>query len=78
MKVDLNEQQQKFLEEKFAIKVEDIEKMNLEDWKKVREDCFEIETDELLDYEEAGGNCDDCETKDYLMASSIIDLPYAI
>ena len=38
--------------------------------------CFEIETDESLDFEKADKDCDDCDTEDYLMASSIIDLPY--
>lgn len=78
MKVELNACQEKFLKEKFSIEREDIEKMSLHDWKKVREDCFEIETDELLNCEEAGYSCDDCDTEDYLMASSIIDLPFAV
>lgn len=78
MKVELNARQEKFLKEKFSIEKTDVEKMSLHDWKKVREDCFEIETDELLSCEEAGGSCDDCDTEDYLIASSIVDLPYAV
>ncbi len=76
MKIRLNENQIKFLNEKFGIKKNEIEKMNLKDWNRVREMCFEIETDELLDFEKMGKDCDDCATEDYLMASSIIDLPY--
>lgn len=76
MKVNLNEKQLKFLEEKFSITKFDVQKMDRKQWNKVRENCFEIETDELLDCEKAGGDCDYCDTEDYLMASSIIDLPY--
>lgn len=76
MKIRLNENQMKFLNRKFGFKKDDIEKMNLKEWNKIREMCFEIETDELLDFEQTGKDCDDCDTEDYLMASSIIDLPY--
>lgn len=75
MKIKLNESQMKFLDKKFGFKEDDIEKMDLEEWNKIREVCFEIETDELLDFEKTGKDCDNCDTEDYLMASSIIDLP---
>lgn len=76
MIVGLSSEQLKFLEKKFSITKSDVLKMDKKQWNKVREDCFEIETDELLDFEKAGNDCDDCDTEDYLMASSIIDLPY--
>ncbi len=76
MKIRLNEKQIKFLDKKFGCKKDDIEKMDIEEWRKIREMCFEIETDESLDFEKADKDCDDCDTEDYLMASSIIDLPY--
>lgn len=76
MKVGLSKKQLDFLEGKFGITKTDVQKMDRKQWNKVREDCFEIETDELLDCEKNGGNCDYCDTEDYHMASSIIDLPY--
>ncbi len=51
MKVGLNKKQLRFLEEKFNITKSDVQKMDRKQWNKVREDCFEIETDELLDCE---------------------------
>lgn len=78
MRVDLDSEQINFLNEKFGIKSEDIKKMNLEEWDNVRLKCFEIETDEMCGYKEKGGEYDDCDTEDFLIASSIIDLPYAM
>lgn len=76
MKVGLNEEQLEFLKKKFGIFKADIVKMTIEQWDEIREKCFEIETDELLDFEENGGDCDFCDTDDYLLAASIIDAEY--
>ena len=55
MKVGLSKKQLDFLEGKFGITKSDVQKMDRKQWNKVREDCFEIETDELLDCEKKWG-----------------------
>ncbi len=78
MKVGLNKRQLEFLNEKFGISKEDILQMDIPQWNEVRLNCFEIETDEILDFGKTGKDYDDCDTEDYLLASSIIDLPYEL
>lgn len=78
MKVDLNKKQLEFLNKKFGISKKDIVEMDIPQWNEVRLNCFEIEADELLDFGKTGKDYDDCNTEDYLLASSIIDLPYKI
>lgn len=47
----LNERQLKFLKTEFNLAKEDIEKMTADRWKELREKCFYIEADELMDME---------------------------
>lgn len=48
----LNEKQLEFLRTEFSLTKEDIENMTADGWKEVREKCFYIEADELMDIEE--------------------------
>lgn len=50
--MNLNEKQLKFLKEELGFAKEEIEKMSVEEWKQVREQCFYIEADELMDLED--------------------------
>lgn len=48
----LSEKQLEFLDKELNVSKEDIEKMSAEEWKAVREKCFYIEADELMDIED--------------------------
>ena len=50
MKVLLNRQQLNFLQDRFDISEDDINKMNIEEWNSIREKYFYIETDEMLNF----------------------------
>lgn len=47
----LNEKQFWFLKTEFGLTKEDIGEMIADEWKEIREKCFYIEADELLDLE---------------------------
>jgi hypothetical protein len=75
--VNLNEQQLNFLEKELNITKADIEKMSKEEWKGVREKCFFIEADELLDLEADGSESDE-ETERCILATSIADIKFSM
>lgn len=72
MIVGLNDEQRKFLTEKFGITANDIARMDVKGWSQIREKCFEIETDELLEADDP----DECNTEAYRLAASVIDANY--
>lgn len=74
--MDLNERQLDFLKEELNITEEDIEKMTADKWESVREQCFWIEVDELMEInekEEKEGRLIEEETERCRLATSIID-----
>lgn len=78
----LNDEQLQFLKEELNLKKEDIQKMSSEEWIAVREKCFYIEADELLDleyYEDKIGNIrtTEQETQRCMIATSIADMKYS-
>ncbi len=50
--MELNEKQLDFLKTEFGLTKEDIGKMTADQWKEIREKCFYIEADELMDLED--------------------------
>lgn len=74
----LNDEQIEFLEKELNLTKADIEKMTKEEWKSVREKCFYIEADELLDMEYEGKDIDKEEwTKRCQLAISIADTKFS-
>lgn len=70
----LNEKQLEFLDKELNISKEDIEKMSAEEWKDVREKCFYIEADELMDLEDTE---DQEESERCQLATSIANLKFS-
>lgn len=70
----LNEKQLEFLEKELNITEKDIEGMSADEWKNVREKCFFIEADELMDLED---NEDGEETERCQLATSIASLKFS-
>ena len=73
MKVSLSVEQLEFLKDRLSISKDNINKMNAEEWRDIREKCFYIETDEMLKCKEG---YDACDTYEFRMASSIVDAKY--
>lgn len=69
----LNEKQLNFLENELQLKKDDINKMSAEEWAAVREKCFYIEADELLELSEDEAE----ETERCMIATSIADIKYS-
>lgn len=46
--MNLTEIQLRFLKDEFGLEKEDIEKMNVKQWFRVREKCFDIEVEETV------------------------------
>lgn len=77
--VNLNKKQLEFLKNELNLTKEDIEKMSEDEWEDVREKCFEIETDELLDMDCAGKDVDRDEwTERCNLAVSIVDIEFSV
>lgn len=53
--MNLNERQLEFLHTEFDLTEEDIDKITADGWMEVREKCFYIEADELMDLEDDEG-----------------------
>lgn len=70
----LNEKQLEFLEKELNITKKDIEGMSADEWKDVREKCFFIEADELMDLED---DEDGEETERCQLATSIANLKFS-
>ena len=76
--MNLSKKQLEFLEKELELTKESIEKMSEDEWEDVREKCFEIETDELLDMDCGGKDIDkDKRTERCQLAISIVDLKYS-
>ncbi len=74
----LSEEQLEFLQTEFNLMQTDIEKMTKEKWKDIRERCFYIEADELLDMHDEGKDIDrDERTKRCQLAISIVDTKFS-
>ncbi len=73
MSLNLTEGQLNFLEKELGLQEQDIEQMSKKEWTDVREKCFYIEADELLELPEDK----DEETQRCLVATSIADIKYS-
>lgn len=74
----LNEKQLEFLHAEFGLTEEAVDEMTADGWMEVREKCFEIETDELLDMHYAGKDIDKDEwTERCHLAVSIVDAKFS-
>ncbi len=71
--MNLSSEQLDFLKEELGLCEKDIEKMSKEEWTDVRENCFYIEADELLDLPDG----EDEETQRCIVATSIADIKYS-
>lgn len=70
--MNLNSEQLEFLEKELGLSIRDIESMSIEEWGHVREECFYIEADELLDLR----SDEDEESKRCQLATSIADIEF--
>lgn len=70
----LNEKQLGFLKTEFGLTKEDIEKTTADGWKEIREKCFYIEADELMDIEddESADESERCQ-----LATSIANIKFS-
>ena len=68
--MDLSKEQLNFLTEELNVTKKDIESMSADEWKNIREKCFYIESDELLDM-------DDEETMRCKLATSIANIKFS-
>lgn len=55
----LSEEQLKFLHDELGIKPEDIAEISADDWRKIREQCFDIEVSEVVDSDNGEGEISD-------------------
>lgn len=70
----LNEKQLEFLQIEFRLTEDDIDKMTADEWMEVREKCFYIEADELMDIEDD----DEAEESERCkLATSIADMKFS-
>ena len=72
--LNLKENQVKFIQNELGISKEKLECISKEEWRKIREDCFEISIDELLDEH---GHAVEYVTERCMMAESIADVKYS-
>lgn len=72
--VNLNNDQLKFLKKEFGISKDELKSISKDDWHKLREKCFDISVDELLDDD---GYAVDFVTKRCELAESIADMKYS-
>lgn len=74
--VNLTDLQAEFLKKEFGLSVGQIESMDTSAWKKVRENCYDIVLDEMLDendeYRPEGDGSERCS-----IASAIMDLTFS-
>jgi len=70
----LSKKQLEFLQTEFSLTKEDIDGMTADQWKEVREKCFYIEADELLDL---GEDEEAEESKRCQMATSIANVKFS-
>ncbi len=70
----LSEKQLDFLKTEFGITKEDIGKMTADQWKEIREKCFNIEADELMDL---GDDEEAEESERCKLATSIADIKFS-
>lgn len=72
--MELDEKQLEFLKIEFDLTKEDIDKMTVDGWKEVREKCFYIEADELMDL----GDDEDVEESEHCrLATSIANIRFS-
>lgn len=72
--LNLKDEQIEFIENELGISEKELENINKDDWRKIREKCFNLSVDELLD--EDGYAIDDV-TEKCIMAESIADMKYS-
>lgn len=72
--MNLSGKQLEFLDKELNISKDDIEKMSAEEWKTVREKCFYIEADELMDMEDEENQE---ETERCRLATSIANIKFS-
>lgn len=72
----LTQEQLNFLEEELGVTQKNIAHMSIEEWREVRGQCFDIETDELLALQEEGYSIDEYTTDREELASSIASIDY--
>ena len=70
--MDLSKEQLNFLNEELNVTKKDIESMSADEWKNIREKCFYIESDELLDIDD-----EDEETMRCKLATSIANIKFS-
>lgn len=71
-RLNLTDKQIDFLEKEFETTLEDILSLGKEQWGRIREECFDIETEEALRLEGT-----EKESERELMAASIADTKFA-
>lgn len=76
--IKLSELEIEFLEKELQITVEDLETMYIADWQQVREACYDIVLDEMLDendeYREEGDGSERCSIASNLMETKFKEL----
>lgn len=70
----LNKKQMDFLNIELNIQSSDLDRMSAEQWKCIREKCFYIEADELMDMED---DENDTETERCRLATSIANIRFS-
>lgn len=73
--INLSEHQSKFLDTEFGITIEQIDSMDKKAWIVVKEKCFDVVLDELLD-ENDEYNGDNEVSERCLLAESIMDIKF--
>lgn len=71
--LNLKDEQVEFIQKELGISKEELEIISKDGWKRIREECFNISVDELLDDD---GNAVDDVTSRCIMAESIADMKY--
>lgn len=72
--LNLTDKQIEFLEKEIGTKKADLENVDKEEWRAIREKCFDISVDELLD---EVGNAVETVSSRCVMAESIADIKYS-
>ncbi len=72
--LNLKDKQIEFIENELGIGKEELENINKDDWRKIREKCFNLSVDELLD---KYGHAIDNVTERCIIAESIADMKYS-
>lgn len=72
--LNLKDDQVEFIQKELGISKEELEIISKDGWKQIREECFNISVDELLDDD---GNAVDDVTSRCTMAESIADMKYS-